>query len=182
MTVPRTGSDPETARRFETAAATDFHVFPADGNQHLLVVDGSQVFMIDNDLAQCLSAPESGRGEAISAHLARHGLGLKRFIGGEPLENPPLRALSLAVAERCNLGCTYCYAEGGSFGGAPREMPWDVAEASRSGIWRPSEATCSNARAAHTSATRATAIATSESRVPAALRGMDSIACTRCLA
>ena len=45
-------------------------------------------------------------------------------------DDPPLRALSLAVAERCNLGCTYCYAEGGSFGGPPREMPWEVAEAS----------------------------------------------------
>ena len=41
-----------------------------------------------------------------------------------------MRALSLAVAERCNLGCTYCYAEGGSFGGRPRNMEWDVAEAS----------------------------------------------------
>ena len=41
-----------------------------------------------------------------------------------------MRALSLAVAERCNLGCTYCYAEGGSFGGTPRDMPWEVAEAS----------------------------------------------------
>src|ERR1700712_4140037 len=35
-----------------------------------------------------------------------------------------------ACAERCNLGCTYCYAEGGSFGGAARDMPWEVAEAS----------------------------------------------------
>ena len=59
-----------------------------------------------------------------------HGLGLKRFIGDEPLIDPPVRALSLAVAERCNLGCTYCYAEGGSFGGPPRNMPWEVAEAS----------------------------------------------------
>jgi uncharacterized protein len=41
-----------------------------------------------------------------------------------------LRALSLAVAERCNLGCTYCYAEGGSFGGPARSMSWEVAEAS----------------------------------------------------
>ena len=31
--------------------------------------------------------------------------------------SPPLHALSLAVAQKCNLGCTYCYASQGSFGG-----------------------------------------------------------------
>jgi uncharacterized protein len=41
-----------------------------------------------------------------------------------------VRALSLAVAERCNLGCTYCYADGGSFGGRPKNMPREIAEAS----------------------------------------------------
>src|SRR5207302_1515205 len=33
------------------------------------------------------------------------------------------RALSLAVAQRCNLGCTYCYAQQGSFGDVPKSMP-----------------------------------------------------------
>ena len=31
-------------------------------------------------------------------------------------------ALSLAVAERCNLGCTYCYAQQGDFGGSAKAM------------------------------------------------------------
>ena len=74
--------------------------------------------------------PSSTAREAVRAALAERGLGLKRFIGDEPLADPPLRALSLAVAERCNLGCTYCYADGGSFGGPARDMPWEVAEAS----------------------------------------------------
>jgi uncharacterized protein len=40
-----------------------------------------------------------------------------------------MRAISLAVAQRCNLGCTYCYAEGGDFGASPRDMQWGIAEA-----------------------------------------------------
>jgi len=40
-----------------------------------------------------------------------------------PPDDPPVRALSLAVAQKCNLGCTYCYAEQGGFGESPKDMP-----------------------------------------------------------
>jgi uncharacterized protein len=40
---------------------------------------------------------------------------------------PEMRSLSLAVAQSCNLGCGYCYAQQGSFGGAPAAMSLDVA-------------------------------------------------------
>ena len=33
-----------------------------------------------------------------------------------------IRALSLAIAQKCNLGCAYCYAEQGEFGAAPKNM------------------------------------------------------------
>ena len=109
----------------------DFHLLHTEDGPHLLLVDGSQLFKIDEDLRRrLLAAAAADGGETIGAVLAEHGLGRKRFIGDEPLADPPLRALSLAVAERCNLGCTYCYAEGGSFGGAARDMPWEVAAAS----------------------------------------------------
>jgi uncharacterized protein len=39
----------------------------------------------------------------------------------------PLHAISLAVAQKCNLGCTYCYAQEGAFGGSPKNMSEDVA-------------------------------------------------------
>jgi len=120
-TIHPARSEPGTARR-------DFHLFDTADGPHLLVVDGSQIFKLDEDLARRL-AGASGDGSA-RALLAEHGVGLTRFIGDAPLIDPPLRALSLAVAERCNLGCTYCYAEGGSFGGSPRNMPWEVAQAS----------------------------------------------------
>ena len=111
-------------------ASSDFHLLDTEDGQHLLLVDGSQLFKIGDDLGQRLTAAELDGREAVRAALAERGLGLKRFIGDEPLVDPPLRALSLAVAERCNLGCTYCYADGGSFGGPARDMPWEVAEAS----------------------------------------------------
>ena len=111
-----------------TIAARDFHLFHAAGGFHVLIVDGSQIFSIDDGLGRALAAAsEEGPARAL---LAKHGLGLRRFVGDAPLLDPPLRALSLAVAERCNLGCTYCYAEGGSFGGPSQDMPWEVAEAS----------------------------------------------------
>src|SRR5215475_12167742 len=91
----------------------DFHLFDTPEGPHLLLVDGSQIFSIDDALVQRLGAARAEEGNSLREVLAEHGLGLERFIDDEPLENPPVRALSLAVAERCNLGCTYCYAKGG---------------------------------------------------------------------
>ncbi len=110
----------------------DFHPFGTDHGPHLLVVDGSQIFSVDDQLAQALRDSMGDRmaEDQARAMLAEHRLGLVRFIGEAPLVDPPLRALSLAVAQRCNLGCTYCYAEGGSFGSPTREMPWAVAKSS----------------------------------------------------
>jgi uncharacterized protein len=107
----------------------DFHLFATEEGPHLLLVDGSQVFKIDDDLERRLTAARASGRYGTQAILAEHGLGQKQFGIADPLIDPPVRALSLAVAERCNLGCTYCYAEGGSFGGAPRNMPQDIAEA-----------------------------------------------------
>lgn len=117
-----------SASALRPPAASDFHLFHTEDGPHLLLVDGSQLFKIEEALGRRLTAAELDGREAVRAALAEHGLGLKRFIGDELLADPPLRALSLAVAERCNLGCTYCYADGGSFGGAARDMPWQVAE------------------------------------------------------
>ncbi len=108
----------------------DFHLFDVDDGVYILLVDGSQIFKIDENLKRQLSDARASGPRAARSLLAQHGLGLKRFISDQPPVEPPVRALSLAVAEQCNLGCTYCYAEGGSFGGQPRKMPWEIAEAS----------------------------------------------------
>src|SRR5262249_22863515 len=61
--------------------------------------------------------------------LARQGLSKSAFMLDAIVADPPVRSLSLAVAQKCNLGCSYCYAQGGSFGGAEKAMGWPVAEA-----------------------------------------------------
>jgi uncharacterized protein len=91
----------------------------------VLIADGSQLFGVETGFAAALR--QAGPQEAARL-LAEAGLGRRAFLGEAPAETG-VRALSLAVAQRCNLGCTYCYAEGGDFGAAPRDMEWQVAEA-----------------------------------------------------
>src|SRR5262249_1709976 len=62
--------------------------------------------------------------------LTQLGLDAPAAIDDRPLENPPVHAISLAIAQKCNLGCTYCYAQQGSFGGAPKSMSAETARRS----------------------------------------------------
>jgi len=97
---------------------------------HLFVADGSRLFEADADLfASYGAAVEQGGTEAIDELLRQAGLVGRPFIDDAPLSSPPLRALSLAIAQKCNLGCTYCYAQQGEFGGTPKNM--ELADALR---------------------------------------------------
>lgn len=97
------------------------HVFETIHGPHVLVVDGSRIYAVDSETAARLRAdPQETLGLVDPQRTA---------IGDEPLRSMPVRALSLAVAQRCNLGCTYCYAQEGSFGGEPKDMELDAAMA-----------------------------------------------------
>ena len=110
------------SRRPEAGKLTCF-ARPAGG--HLFVVNESRLFDIDAELfGQVGAAMQSG---AVGALLDELGLGGPRLIDDQPLSEPPLRALSLAIAQKCNLGCAYCYAQQGDFGVAPRNMTLEVA-------------------------------------------------------
>ena len=50
------------------------------------------------------------------------------LIDDVPIVSPPLHALSLAIAQKCNLGCTYCYA---SANDRPKVMTWETAKSGR---------------------------------------------------
>jgi uncharacterized protein len=89
-------------RRFESRHGT-----------HLFVADGSRIYDVD----ACID----------DAALMGYALSAQPYVSDAPLENPPMRSLSLAVAQKCNLGCSYCYAQGGSFGGPAKNMSWEVA-------------------------------------------------------
>jgi uncharacterized protein len=113
-----------TAVRFSDLSP-DVHLFDTEFGPHALLADASQVFSLDDETRQ-----ELKRAAGLGAGAVREALGLSRPLAAvmeAPLD-PPLRSLSLAVAQSCNLGCTYCYAQEGGFGGDPKQMAWRTAE------------------------------------------------------
>jgi len=97
------------------------HVLPFESaiGHHLLVVDGSRIYDIDVEtFAAARAAPD-----ATTASLGLDILGMNDpYIDARPPELPPLHALSLNVAQTCNLACGYCYADQGRFGSRARLM------------------------------------------------------------
>jgi uncharacterized protein len=92
-----------------------------DHNQ-LFVVNGSRVYDVDDDIIAQLEDAASLGDSSVEHLLESWGLLVPPVIDDVPLTSPPLRAISLAVAQRCNLGCTYCYASQGDFGASPKDM------------------------------------------------------------
>ena len=109
--------------------SSDVLLFEAAGESNLFLTNGSQLYGLDRsaaaDVRERISAHDS---TGLDAVLRGLGVDLKRRIDDTTPE-VSLRSLSLAVAQKCNLGCSYCYADGGSFGGAARTMSLDVANA-----------------------------------------------------
>ena len=99
----------------------DIHVFETDAGSFVLVADGSRVYSVDTETASLLKDSSS------PGDLAGFGLGSHERITNVAPTALPIRSLSLAVAQKCNLGCTYCYAQEGSFGQEPRSMEHKIA-------------------------------------------------------
>ncbi|MBC7907109.1 MAG: SPASM domain-containing protein [Rhodospirillaceae bacterium] len=100
------------------------HVWRSARGHHLFVVDGSRLFDVDAEQLALLDEAISASTEA--ALLDQLGVGGPAVIDDQPPQ-VPVHAFSLAVAQKCNLGCTYCYAQQGEFGGAARDMALDTA-------------------------------------------------------
>lgn len=104
------------------------HIVRAGDRHQLFLPNGSQLFDIDAELADAFDRLLAQDNQSdIRALIHAHGLGLAPQIDDTPLAPPPTRALSLAVAQTCNLGCGYCYAQGGGFGGAAKSMAVETA-------------------------------------------------------
>ncbi|MBK8256622.1 MAG: radical SAM protein [Polyangiaceae bacterium] len=102
------------------------HTIQTAGGAHILLADGSRLFDADVRLAARIEqAIASGTVESLLSTLGVNGA---PYVDDTPLTAPPLHALSLAIAQKCNLGCTYCYAQQGQFGGEAKDMARDVAE------------------------------------------------------
>ena len=107
------------------------HLFDVDGAPHLFLANGSRVYgLADDNASRVLAA----LGDTDTTHLDRllcdFGLDAPPYIEATAPTSFPTHALSLAVAQKCNLGCTYCYAQGGEFGGTARNMDLEIALAS----------------------------------------------------
>jgi uncharacterized protein len=122
------------ARVASAPRVANAHLFGTGGRTMLLSVDDGRIHEIDDAMAEVLDlAMHYGDAERVGLILSAAGLG--KILGETSAPRPvpvsvPVRALSLAVAQKCNLGCTYCYAQQGNFGGADSSMPIEVAKAS----------------------------------------------------
>lgn len=104
-----------------------FHLFGYDDETALLDVESGWVQYIPAAHADLISIQLTS-GDIARAEITAAGLG---FLKASPPErgvpqSVPLKALSLSIAQKCNLGCTYCYAEQGGFGGKMVDMPQSV--------------------------------------------------------
>jgi radical SAM additional 4Fe4S-binding domain len=106
----------------------DWHIFEDGGNSFLFVADGSRVYQIDQPVAEALQQLPFAETDTRLV-LAALGVPLLERVDDSAPEAMPPRSLSLAVVQKCNLGCTYCYAQEGDFGGEPERMSEQVARA-----------------------------------------------------
>jgi uncharacterized protein len=118
------------ARRVMAAArphSSHAHLIASGAGGHVFVVDRSRLFDTSAGLFAELEAAQ-GRGR-LGELLRGLGLGGAPAIDDNPPPEPPVHALSLAIAQKCNLGCSYCYARQGEFGGAAKSMSRETAYA-----------------------------------------------------
>lgn len=104
------------------------HLFSTVDGGHLLLPNGNRIFDVPANVFSALEEILSGEEpDLVQVALSALALSSTPYIDDTPLKMPPVRALSLAIAQSCNLGCTYCYAQGGSFGGSAVNMSLAVA-------------------------------------------------------
>ncbi|MBX7192486.1 MAG: radical SAM protein, partial [Sandaracinaceae bacterium] len=101
------------------------HLLETDAGAHVLLADGSRLFDADARLAARFE--QAIASDAVTPLLRALGVDGAPFVDDTPLTAPPVHALSLAIAQKCNLGCTYCYAQQGQFGGEAKNMEASVA-------------------------------------------------------
>jgi uncharacterized protein len=104
----------------------DAHRFRSAVGEHLLVVPFSRIFDLPDAEAATLDTD--------AAALDRLMHSLAEAAPGEAaldlIVEPAPQSISLNVSSNCNLGCSYCYADRGSFGGRQATpMTWTVAQA-----------------------------------------------------
>ena len=104
-----------------SASGAEWLTFASDTGAHLFLADGSRIYDLDAATKDALDAASAEEAEAILVDLGLTNRST-RFINDRAPPPPALHALSLTVAQACNMGCGYCYADEGRFGGSARMM------------------------------------------------------------
>lgn len=104
-------------RRPKAGPAPWFHLVDAATPQ-VLLLERSAIFEVAPSFFERLAAADPGAVAELAAVAAGHDASKLDELG--PL--PPLRAISLNIAQSCNLACSYCYADEGRFHGSARSM------------------------------------------------------------
>jgi uncharacterized protein len=112
----------------DSLRTSDFKVFVSKQGSHLFLADGSRIYDISPELAADFSnwfanSGEPGALAGILGDLSAH----RGYVKHGPATPPPLRSLSLNLAQVCNMRCAYCYADFGNFGQDSRRMPEEIA-------------------------------------------------------
>jgi uncharacterized protein len=127
MSDPTRGGDRHSRTRPRSAR---LHLFNSEAGHFALDVASGSIHRLPAEHASTLDATLR-LGDPGRAELAALAFGIMTPTAKE-VEVPKsvaVKAVSLAVAQKCNLGCTYCYAQQGTFGGTAADMPPDVAKA-----------------------------------------------------
>jgi uncharacterized protein len=122
---------PERDRHSHTGPrSAKLHLFNSAAGHFALDVESGRIHQLPAEHASTLDAilrlGDVGRAEMAALAL---GLVTPTARKAEAPKSVPVKAISLAVAQKCNLGCTYCYAQQGTFGGSAGDMPAEVAKA-----------------------------------------------------
>jgi len=92
----RAGSPPRSAQ---------IHLLNAPRGAQLFVVDGSRLYDLPDDLADAFRAALDRGDDAVARLVETSGIAALRAVDDVPLAPMPAHALSLAIAQKCNLGC-----------------------------------------------------------------------------
>jgi uncharacterized protein len=126
----------------QTYSWADHRVFDTGYGVLLLGVEHSSLFACEPEvrdalarwrlrdpiLLEAVAEPDRTVLEGLrSARLLVPASGARAVVPAPEPAEVPLGTLVLEVAQSCNLGCTYCYAEGGTYGGPPRLLDPELA-------------------------------------------------------
>ncbi len=94
------------------------------------MANGSRLFNVSLDVLEQFDKAAENGDTAVERLAVELGIMAPDFVDDTPIQSPRLQAISLAIAQKCNLGCTYCYADQGKFGGPSKNMSLDTAMSS----------------------------------------------------